>query len=104
METHLGLTPEEMISVFNRMYLDVWEKTRGNINWELAKISKQIKEGKDVDISHLLLQTLETVITATRDGFVVTLYENNEKIYNDLLQAAQAQQEEILEEEAEYID
>ena len=91
METHLGLTPEEMISVFNRMYLDVWEKTRNNINWELAKITKQINEGKEVDISRLLLEVFEVVITATRDGFVVAMYENNEKIFNDLRMAAQQQ-------------
>lgn len=89
METHLGLTPEEMITVFNRMYLDVWEKTKGNINWELAAISKQIKEGKEVDISRLLLEVLEVVITATRDGFVVAMYENNERIFNDLRMATQ---------------
>lgn len=84
METRLGLTPEEMITVFNRMYLDVWEKTKGNINWELAKISEQIKQDKEVDISRLLLEVLEVVITATRDGFVVAMYENNEKIFSDL--------------------
>ncbi|MCE1245107.1 MAG: hypothetical protein LWY06_00515 [Firmicutes bacterium] len=93
METHIGLTPEEMISVFNRMYLDVWEKTKNNINWELAKITTQAKEEKDVDISRLLLEVLEVVITATRDGFVVAMYENNEKIYNDLRMAAIKQAE-----------
>lgn len=93
METHLGLTPEEMITLFNRMYLEVWEKTKGNINWELANISEQIKQGKEVDVSRLLLEVLEVVITATRDGFVVTMYENNEKIFNDLRQAAQRSQE-----------
>jgi len=88
MDTHLGLTPEEMITLFNRMYLEVWEKTKGNINWELAKVSKQIKEDKEVDISRLLLEVLEVVITATRDGFVVAMYENNEKIFSDLRAAA----------------
>lgn len=108
METHIGLTPEEMISVFNRMYLDVWEKTKNNINWELAKVSTQIKEDKDVDVSRLLLEVLEVVITATRDGFVVAMYENNEKIYNDLRMAAMRQagaagviEEEMIEEEEE---
>ena len=112
METHLGLTPEEMISIFNRMYLDVWEKTKGNINWELAKISQQIKEGKDVDVSRLMLEVLEVVITATRDGFVVAMYENNEKIFNDLRAVAQRQlqetgdvEEDLMEErEAESIN
>lgn len=93
METHLGLTPEEMITVFNRMYLDVWEKTKGNINWELANVSKQIQEGKNVDISRLLLEVLEVVITATRDGFVVAMYENNERIFNDLRMASQQMME-----------
>jgi hypothetical protein len=91
METHMGLTPEEMITVFNRMYLDVWEKTKGNINWDLANITKQIKEGKDVDISRLLLEVFEVVITATRDGLVVAMYENNERIFNDLRMATQRQ-------------
>lgn len=88
MDTHLGLTPEEMITLFNRMYLEVWEKTKGNINWELAKISQQAKEGKEVDISRLLLEVLEVVITATRDGMVVAMFENNEKIFSDLSAAA----------------
>lgn len=94
METHLGLTPEEMISVFNRMYLDVWERTKGNINWDLANITEQINQGKNVDISRLLLEVLEVVITATRDGFVVAMYENNERIFNDLRSATQQQYEE----------
>jgi len=93
METHLGLTPEEMITLFNRMYLEVWEKSKGNINWELANISKQLEEGKEVDVSRLLLEVLELVITATRDGFVVAMYENNEKLFNDLTQAAQRSRE-----------
>jgi len=75
METHLGLTPEEMISIFNRMYLDVWEKTRDRINW------------KETDIPKLLLEVLEVVITAARDGAILTIYENNEKLYYALKQA-----------------
>lgn len=93
METHIGLTPEEMISIFNRMYLEVWEKTKGNINWGLANISEQMKKGQEVDVSSLMLQALEVVITATRDGFIVAMYENNEKIFNDLRQMAQQSSE-----------
>jgi hypothetical protein len=74
-ETHLGLTPEEMISIFNRMYLDVWEKTRDRINW------------KETDVPKLMLEVLEVVITAARDGAILTMYENNEKVYYDLKQA-----------------
>jgi len=84
METHIGLTPEEMISIFNRMYLDVWEKTRDKVDWEIANISKQMRDGKDVDISKFLLELMEVVITAARDGAILTMYENNEKVYYDL--------------------
>jgi len=103
METHLGLTPEEMISLFNRMYLEVWEKTKGNINWDLAKISEKIKKDEEVDISRLLLEVLEVVITATRDGLVVAMYENNEKIFNDIRMASMraGEQEETEEVEAD---
>jgi hypothetical protein len=92
METHIGLTPEEMITVFNRMYLDVWEKTKDNIHWDLAKISRQLEDGKTVDISRLLLEIFEVVITATRDGFVSAIYENNEKIFTDMMVIAAQQQ------------
>jgi len=86
-QTHLGLTPEEMISVFNDMYLDVWNKTREKVHWEAANISKQLAEGHDVDISELLLRLLEVVITAARDGAILTMYYNNEKVYEDLRSA-----------------
>lgn len=90
MESRLGLTPEEMITIFNRMYLEVWGKTRERINWESANISKQLAEGKEVDISGLLVELMEVVITAARDGTILTLYENNEKIYEDLRAAGVA--------------
>ncbi|MBI3927711.1 MAG: hypothetical protein HY319_19380 [Armatimonadetes bacterium] len=84
MQTRLGLTPEEMITIFNRMYLEVWAKTRERVTWEAANISRQLAEGKDVDIAALLIELMEVVITAARDGTILTLYENNEKIYEDL--------------------
>lgn len=77
METHLGLTPEEMISMFNRMYLDVWEKTKEKINWDET----------DEKTHKLLMDVLEIVVTATRDGVILTMYENNERIYENLRQA-----------------
>src|SRR5437764_15237555 len=46
----MGLTPEEMISIFNQMYLDVWEKTREKVNWETANISQQMSTGFPSDI------------------------------------------------------
>lgn len=73
METNIGLTPEEMISMFNRMYLDVWEKTKDKITWEEPMTPQ------------CLMSVLEVVITAARDGAILTMYENNEKIYKDLV-------------------
>ena len=51
METNIGLTPEEMVSMFNRMYLDVWEKTKDKIRYTV-----QIKDnstGKIVYTTHI---------------------------------------------------
>ncbi len=87
METRIGLTPEELITIFNRMYLEVWSKTKERVNWEAAQISQQIQSGKDVDIADLLVELMEVVITAARDGAILTIYENNEQIAEDLRQA-----------------
>ena len=72
METNIGLTPEEMVSMFNRMYLDVWEKTKEKITWD-NPISPQC-----------VMSVLEIVITAARDGAILTMHENNQKVYQDL--------------------
>ncbi|MCA9796772.1 MAG: hypothetical protein KC910_33410 [Candidatus Eremiobacteraeota bacterium] len=87
MESRIGLSPEELITIFNRMYLEVWAKTREKVDWESAKISKQIAEGKEVDIASLLVELMEVVITAARDGTILAIYENNEKVVEDLRQA-----------------
>ncbi len=87
MEAKIGLSPEEMITVFNRMYLDSWERTKDRINWESANISEQLAQGKQVDISSWIVEVLEVVVTAARDGAVLTMIENNERIKSDLIQA-----------------
>ena len=69
LEVHVGLTPEEMMTIFNRMYLEVWNYSKEKINWE------------EEDITRLLLEVFEVVITAVRDGVMLTMFENNEKIY-----------------------
>lgn len=75
LETHIGLSPEEMITIFNRMYLDVWEKMRGKIDW------------KKKEPPELILEVMEVVVTAMRDGAMLALYENNERLYQDLVEA-----------------
>lgn len=84
MKSHLGLPPEQLIDIFNQMYLESWEKTRSKVDWEAADISKRLKEGQSVDISDLLLRVLEVVVTAARDGAVLAIHYNNEKILEDL--------------------
>lgn len=72
METKIGLKPEEMISTFNRMYLDIWERNRDKINWDQK------------DMPRLVLDILEVVVAAARDGAIFTMFENNDRIYNQL--------------------
>lgn len=87
MEVPIGLTPEEMLSVFNRMYFEVWEEKRQQIDWEAANLSKRLAAGEEVDISAFLIRVLEVVVQAARDGTVLTLYENNHRLYEDLKRA-----------------
>ncbi len=74
METNIGLTPEEMVSMFNRMYLDIWEKTKDKIKWDNPLTPQCV------------MSVLEIVTTAARDGAILTIHENNQKIYMDLMQ------------------
>ena len=84
MDEGLGLSPEEMIQIFNHTYLAVWEQTREQIEWSAAKISENLAAGQAVDISPLLIELMEVVVTAARDGAIVTIQENNQKIVEDL--------------------
>jgi hypothetical protein len=88
MRSYMGLSPEEMIYVFNAIYLEVWEKTKNNIHWDQAKITQQIKEGKNVDLGRLLLEMFEVVMTAARDSFITVMYHNNEKIWSEMTTAS----------------
>lgn len=71
----LGLSPEEMITIFNRMYLDVWEKNKNHIPWN------------EKEPTALLIPLLEVIVTAVRDATMLTLYENNERIVESLEKA-----------------
>ena len=84
MNSRLGLPPEQLIDIFNQMYLESWEKTKSKVDWQAADISKRLQEGQDVDISDFLLRVLEVVVTAARDGAVLAIHSNNEKIVDDL--------------------
>jgi hypothetical protein len=101
MRPYIGMTPDEMVCVFNAIYSDIWEKTKENIHWDHAKISRQLEEGKDVDISRLLLEMFESVMTAARDGVVTVICQNNEKICADLFAASLQAKPETQEQENE---
>lgn len=87
MPLQIGLSPEEMLSVYNRMFLDVWSRYKERIDWKKADISERLRQGQDADISDLLTDVLEVAITASRDSAVLTMAENNERIAAALMQA-----------------
>lgn len=74
-ESRLGLSPEELITTFNKMYMDVWEKNKEHVPWD------------EKDIASLLIPLLEVVVTAVRDSTMLTIYENNERIFDELAKA-----------------
>lgn len=83
MTPRLGLSPEELIETFNQMYLQSWGEVSEKLRWDLAKISRNTG-GDDVDMGPFLLELMEAVVNACRDSTVLTIYENNERIAQDL--------------------
>ena len=71
-ESRLGLSPEEMITTFNKMYMDIWEKNKEHVPWD------------EKELASLLIPLLELVVTAVRDATMLAMYENNEKIFEEL--------------------
>lgn len=74
-EPRLGLSPEELITTFNKMYLDIWEKNKEHIPWE------------EKELASLLIPLMEVIVTAVRDATMLTIYENNERIFEELEKA-----------------
>ncbi|MDO5297210.1 MAG: hypothetical protein Q4F00_11410 [bacterium] len=87
MSVQIGLSPEEMLTVYNRMFLDVWSRYKERIDWQEANISARLQQGQTVDLSAWLTNVLEVAITASRDSAVLTMAENNERIAASLEQA-----------------
>jgi len=79
----LGLSPEELIETFNQMYLQSWGEVSEKLRWDLAKISRK-GSAEDVDMGPFLLELMEAVVNACRDSTVLTIYENNERLAQDL--------------------
>lgn len=83
----LGLTTEEMLSTFNRMYLDVWSRYKQQIDWRQGDISRRLEAGEKVDLGDWLVEVMEVMATASRDSAILTMAENNERIAAQLNQA-----------------
>ena len=87
MPVQIGLSPEEMLTVYNRMFLDVWSRYKERIDWQQADISARLQQGQEVNLGEWLTEVLEVAITASRDSAVLTMAENNERIAAALEQA-----------------
>lgn len=83
MKPRLGMTPEELIETFNQMYLQSWGEVSEKLRWDLAKISRG-GTADEVDMGPFLLELMEAVVNACRDSTVLTIYENNERIAQEL--------------------
>lgn len=83
MKPRLGLTPEELIETFNQMYLQSWGEVSEKLQWDLATLSRK-GANDEVDLGPFLLELMEAVVNACRDSTVLTIYENNERLAQDL--------------------
>lgn len=83
MRPRLGLTPEELIETFNQMYLQSWSEVSEKLRWDLAKLPAQSDQGES-DLAPFLLELMEAVVNAARDSTVLTIYENNERLAQEL--------------------
>ncbi len=81
LEGQLGLSAPAMLSIFNRMYLESWAREMKRP--QNTDLLKRLSDSPSVD-PKLFLEMMEVVVTAARDATVLTLYENNEKLVEDL--------------------
>lgn len=83
MKPRLGLSPEELIETFNQMYLQSWGEVSEKLQWDLANLSRK-GASEEVDLGPFLLELMEAVVNACRDSTVLTIYENNERLAQEL--------------------
>ena len=83
MKPRLGLSPEELIETFNQMYLQSWGEVSEKLQWDLATLSRK-GASDEVDLGPFLLELMEAVVNACRDSTVLTIYENNERLAQEL--------------------
>ena len=71
------MSPQELVETFNQMYLQSWGEVSEKLRWDLAK-------QHDSDLGPFLLELMEAVVNAARDSTVLTIYENNERLAQEL--------------------
>lgn len=78
MKPRLGMSPQELVETFNQMYLQSWGEVSEKLRWDLAQ------QGGESDLGPFLLELMEAVVNAARDSTVMTIYENNERLAQEL--------------------
>ena len=71
------MTPQELVETFNQMYLQSWGEVSEKLRWDLAS-----HQGED--LGPFLLELMEAVVNAARDSAVMMVYENNERLAQEL--------------------
>lgn len=66
------------------MYLQSWGEVSEKLQWDLATLSRRGSSGEEADLGPFLLELMEAVVNACRDSTVLTIYENNERLAQEL--------------------
>jgi len=66
------------------MYLQSWGEVSEKLQWDLATLSRRGNTGEEADLGPFLLELMEAVVNACRDSTVLTIYENNERLAQEL--------------------
>lgn len=72
------MSAQELVETFNETYLQSWGEVSEKLRWELAR------GGGEEDLGPFLLELMEAVVNAARDGMVMAVYENNERVAKEL--------------------
>lgn len=80
MKPRLGMTPQELVETFNETFLQSWGEVSEKLSLELTR-----QQGEpEADLAPLLLELVEAIANAARDSTVLTIYENNERLAQEL--------------------
>lgn len=72
------MSPQELVETFNHMFLQSWGEVSEKLRWDLSE------RKNEEDLAPFLLELVEAVANAARDSTVLTIYENNERLAQEL--------------------